>query len=74
MRVTKAMLGKREITVTEHFPDNEEDMNKIRDIIAEFHLNNLRKYYNDRQLEVILPLRERYKELEKQNYEHEDFN
>ena len=43
-KVTKTKMGKMDVTITEHFPDDPKDMNKIRDTIAGFYVNQFRKF------------------------------
>lgn len=75
---SKAMLGKREITVTQHFPEGQKTIDMIADKLAEFRLSYLRKFYTDDELSVLLPIFEplvlKAKELRKQNYKEEDID
>lgn len=75
IKKSKAMLGKREITVTEYFPNGKETMDMIANGLTEFYLENLSKFYTNEELEILLPvfhpliLKDR--KLKKQNYTDE---
>lgn len=77
-KVSKAMLGKREITVTEYFPEGQKTIDMISNFLQELYLKNLRKFYTDDELEVLLPifypLILKTRELRKQNYTEKEIN
>lgn len=55
IKISKHTMGKMEVTVREHFPDDEESMNYIRKKVSEFEINQCRKHYSDEELETLLP-------------------
>ena len=64
-RVTKRKMGKMDITITEHFPDDPKDMNRIGDILAEFYVSEFRKMYPEEVLDVAIPVYQRILDLQK---------
>lgn len=71
-KVTKTKLGKRDITITEYFPDDPKDMNKIRDTLAEFYVNQFRKMYPEEVLDIAIPVYQRILDLQKLGNSYED--
>ena len=72
IKVTKRKMGKMNITIKEHFPDDPKDMNKIRDIITEVHLNEMRKLYSEEMLNILIPVSQRVLDLEELGYSSKD--
>lgn len=72
VKVSKVKMGKREITVTEHFPDDPEDMNFIRETLARFTIDTLRTKFSEESLNIAIPIYERMKELQSEGYSYEE--
>lgn len=47
-------------------------MEKIQNMMADLYANYYRSIYTPKELEVIVPLLDRYAKLEKQGYKHEE--
>ena len=58
-KVTKRKMGKMNITIIEHFPDDPKDMNKIKDTLAEFYVSEFRKMYPEEVLDIAIPVYQR---------------
>lgn len=71
-KVTKTKMGKMDVTITEHFPDDPKDMNKIRDILAGFYVNQFRKMYPEEVLDIAIPVYQRILDLEGLGNSYED--
>lgn len=65
------MSKAKEYTVICNYP-NREGMEKLQDMMADFYVNYYRSIYTPKELEVVIPLLERYAKLENQGYEHEE--
>ena len=62
-KVTKRMIGKREVTIIEEFPDDIEDMNYIKKQINDFTVRQLQKQYTNAELDILIPIYNRALEL-----------
>lgn len=72
VKVSKVKMGKREITVREHFPDDPKDMDYIRECLARFIIDTLRKKFSEEALDIAIPIYERMKELQLEGYSYEE--
>lgn len=71
-KVTKTKMGKMDVTIIEHFPDDPKDMNKIRDTLAGFYVNQFRKMYPEEVLDVAIPVYQRILDLQQLGNSYED--
>lgn len=72
VKVTKRKMGKLNITVTEHFSDDPKCMEKVKDTLAEFYVNEFRKMYPEEVLDVALPVFQRILDLQRLGFEYEE--
>lgn len=71
-KVTKRKMGKMNITITEHFPDNPSDMEKIRDALADFYVSEFRRMYPEEVLDVAIPFYQKVLDLQKNGKGYEE--
>lgn len=71
-KVTKRKMGKMNITITEHFPDDPADMDKIRDTLADFYVSEFRKMYPEEVLDVAIPFYQKVLDLQKKGHGYEE--
>ena len=64
-KVTKRKMGKLDITITEHFPDDDKNMDKIRDTLSDFYISEFRKMYPEEVLDVAIPFYQKVIDLQK---------
>lgn len=72
IKVTKRKMGRLNVTVKEHFPDDPEDMNKIRDAITEFYISEFRKMYPEEVLDIAIPVYQRALDLGREGHSYEE--
>ncbi|MEG2246451.1 MAG: hypothetical protein RSC84_03285 [Peptostreptococcaceae bacterium] len=71
-KITKRKMGKMNITITEHFPNDPADMDKIRDTLADFYVSEFRKMYPEEVLDVAIPFYQKVLDLQKKGYGYEE--